>query len=180
MIARQIFMRTIIASLVATVAIVAPGCSDDPSGFAGDYETVSTSVQSGSCGGVGTPEMVPDNLHWFRLADVETDKGMLVGYYPCFDAQTCSEMYDLYRSFGGSTESGWLTTVSTAIDPGCTLQYRERILTRVDDVTIEIDDVVYQDVDPSLSGDACGPPEAKRRGKTMPCIQETVHLADAH
>jgi hypothetical protein len=162
------------------IAILASGCGDDPSGFAGDYETVSTSVQSDGCGGVGTPEMVPDSLHWFRLGDVETDTGMLVGYFQCFDAESCSEMYDLYRSFGGGDDGGWLTTVSTAIDPGCTLQYRERILSRVDDMTIEIDDVLYQEVDPSLSGEACAIAEAKRRGTTMPCVKQTVYLADEH
>lgn len=167
----QRIMRISIAALLAT------GCGDDPSGFAGDYETLS--VERGACGEVGTPEAIPDNAHWFRLADTENDAGALVAYYACFDAETCAEVYDLYRSFGRSAD-GWLTTVATAIDPGCTLQFRERRLVRIDDATIAIEDVLYRDVDPSLSGDACAIEEARRRGTSMPCVEQVVFVADEH
>jgi hypothetical protein len=160
------------------VVLALAACGTDASGFVGDYETVTIAKQTGGCGGVGDPQPIPDNVHWFRLDDVDTKAGPLVGYYVCQDLGACQADYDLYRSFGKGSDS-WLTTVSTAIDPGCTLQYRERTLSRVDDMTIQIDDVLYSDVDPSLTGDACAIAEAKRRGTSMPCVEQTTSLADA-
>jgi hypothetical protein len=165
-----------IASIAVLVALSACSGAVD-SGFSGDYETVDVSKQVGGCGGAGDPQVVGGDVHWFRLADVDDPAGRLVGYFPCQDLGVCADQYNLYLSFG-STGGAWITTVSTAIDPGCTLQYRERTLTRVDDTTIEIDDVLHQDVDPSLSGDACSIAEAKQRGATMPCVAETISLAD--
>lgn len=135
-------------------------------------------MQTGGCGGVGMQQAITDDVRWFRLADVESDAGQLVGYYACPSLGMCQPDYDLYRSFGKGAD-GWITTVSTAIDPGCTLQYRERALSRVDDTTIQIDDHLYAETDPSLSGDACSIDEARRRATAMPCTAQTTTLADA-
>lgn len=168
-------MATILATVVAALAVSA--CGTDGSGFAGDYEVVSVAKETGACGGVGDPQAIDDSVRWFELADVESSAGPLVGFYVCQGLGECQPDYDLYRSFGQGPD-GWVTTVSTAIDPGCTLQYRERALSRVDDTTIQIDDHLYSETDPTLSGDACAIAEAKRRGTTMPCVEQTTTLAD--
>jgi hypothetical protein len=163
---------------MATIVVLAlAGCGTDASGFAGDYEAVDIAMQTAGCGGAGDPQPIADDARWFRLADVDTAAGPLVGYYVCQDLGACLPDYDLYRSFGRSAD-GWVTTISTAIDPGCTLQYRDRVLSRVDDMTIQIDDYLYAETDPSLSGEACSIGEAKRRGTTMPCTAQTTTLAD--
>ncbi len=163
--------------MLAVFALVA-GCGDNSSEFGGDYETVRVTRQTDGCGGVGVEEAVPDNLHWFRLDTVDTEAGKLLGYYVCQDLGACLPEYDLYRSFGQGPD-GWLTTVATAIDPGCTLQFRERKLSAVDAATIQIDDLLYREVDPSLSGDACAIEEARMRGTSMPCVEEVVYTAEA-
>ena len=145
--------------------------------FAGDYETVDVEHQADGCGQPTTPQPIGDDMHWFRLDDVTAATGPLVAYYPCSALGDCVADYDLYRSFG-KTGADWMTTISAAFDPGCRLQYRERRLTRVDDTTIETDDLLYAEVDGSLSGDACSIAEAKQRGTSMPCVEETVSLAD--
>lgn len=169
-------MTTSIASLLGVFALLA-GCTDDSSELAGDYETVSVTRQADGCGGARADEAVPDNLRWFRLSLVDTDAGTLLGYYMCFEPGSCSTDYDAYRSFGTGPD-GWLTTIATAIEPGCTLQYRERTLASAGDTTIRIDDLLYRDIDPALSGDACSIEEARMRGTAMPCVEETVYLAE--
>lgn len=153
------------------------GCGDDSSDFDGDYETVSITKQAGGCDGQGVDEPIPDTSQWFRLDLVETEAGALLAYYVCQDVGACLPDYDLYRSFGKGPD-GWLTTVATAIEPGCTLQYRERALSSVDDMTIQIDDRLYREVDPTLSGDACAIAEARMRGTAMPCVEQTISIAE--
>ena len=55
-----------------------------------------------------------------------------------------------------------MTTIAIALEPGCTLRYRERTLDRLDDASIVIDDVAYEEIDPALTGDACSISEARR------------------
>jgi hypothetical protein len=159
------------------VFVLLAGCGDDSSDFDGAYETVSLTKQVDGCGGQGAEEPIPDTIHWFRLDLVETELGALLAYYACQDLGVCLAEYDLYRSFGKGPD-GWLTTVATAIDPGCTLQYRERTLSSIDDTTILIDDRLYREVDPSLSGDACAIEEARMRGTAMPCTEQTLTIAE--
>lgn len=111
---------------------------------------------------------------------MDTPAGALVGYFACVDLGACTDVHDLYRSFG-KVGARWLTTVSTAIDPGCMLQYRERTLTRVEGAggaTIAIDDWLHQDVDPTLTGEACAIEEARARGTSMPCVTHAVQHAE--
>ena len=56
-------------------------------------------------------------------------------------------------------------TVTTAGVPG---PYRDR----------SVDDVAYEELDPSLTGDACSINEARRRGTTMPLSSETELVAE--
>jgi hypothetical protein len=154
--------------IVASICLAA--CTDG-SGFAGDYETVTTT--RGGCDVPGVAEPVIDDAHWFRLGDVE----QLVGYFPCVAPGECRSEHDLYRSFGHEGEQ-WITTIAIALEPGCTLRYRERTLDRLDDTSIVIDDVAYEEVDPALSGDACSISEARRRATTMPCVQRVELVAE--
>lgn len=116
---------------------------------------------------------VGDDDHWFRLGDVDE----LVGYYPCVALGDCRAEHDLYRSFG-RTDDAWETTIAIALEPGCTLRYRVRTLDWKDDTRIVIDDVAYEEIDPSLSGDACSISEARRRGTSMPLSTETELVAE--
>jgi hypothetical protein len=149
-------MRLIVASICLA------GCTDG-SGFAGDYETVTSSAGP-----------VIEDEHWFRLADVDD----LVGYFPCVAPGECRTEHDLYRSFGRE-DGRWETTIAIALEPGCTLRFRVRTLDWKDDASIVIDDVAYEEVDPALTGDACSITEARRRGTSMPLASETELVAEA-
>lgn len=131
------------------------------------------SSTTGACDAPGTVQPVIDDDHWFRLADV----GVLVGYFPCVAPGDCRTEHDLYRSFGNDGER-WVTTIAIALEPGCTLRFRERTLDRLDATSIVIDDVAYEEIDPTLSGDACAISEARRRGTSMPCVQRTELVAE--
>jgi hypothetical protein len=132
-------------------------------------------LTAGTCDAPDVAQPIEDTAHWFQLADVDTETGLLVGYFPCTEPGGCLADHDLYRSFGRDGER-WLTTIATALDPGCTLRYRERTLVRIDDTTIEIDDVAYEEIDPSAS---CTMLEARRRGTTMPCVSRSVLTAES-
>ena len=148
-------MRLIVASICLA------GCVDG-SGFAGDYETVTSSAGP-----------VIDDDHWFRLGDVNE----LVGYFPCVAPGECRTEHDLYRSFGREDDR-WETTIAIALEPGCTLRFRVRTLDWKDDTRIVIEDVAYEEVDPSLTGDACSITEARQRGTSMPLSSETEIVAE--
>ncbi len=163
---------------IATAACVLAlaGCTDGGSGFTGDYETVA--ITTGPCDSAGTPDAIPVSDRWFQLADVDTPTGLLVGYFPCVAPDECLAEHDLYRSFGRDGER-WLTTIAFALDPGCTLRFRERTLQRTGDATIQIDDVAYEELDPTLAKDTCTISEAKRRGTAMPCASRTESVAES-
>lgn len=167
-------MRTSIAILA-----LASACGDNAneSGYAGDYQMVSLRTQQGSCGGAGEPAAVPDTDAWFRLVDQDGATGPLIAYYPCHELGACSTVLDLYRSFGAAPD-GWLTVVASAIQPPCMLGYRRRVLSRIDEMTITIDDTLAQQVDDTLSGDACSLDEARARQDVMPCVAESVWTAE--
>lgn len=147
-------------------------CTEDGSGFTGDYETVSSAI--GACDAPGRAEPVIEDEHWFRLSDVDTG----VGYFPCVAPGECRTEHDLYRSFGRDGDR-WVTTIAIALEPGCTLRFRERTLDWLDDDHIVIDDIAYEEVDPSLSGEACAISEARRRGTAMPCVQQIELVGEA-
>jgi hypothetical protein len=159
------------------IVILACACTDDGSGFAGDYEMVSWQKQEGACGGTADPQTVPADSMWFRLDDVDLEAGTLVGYYRCFELGACEEVVDLYRSFGVAPE-GYVTTVASAIEPPCMLGFRIRLLERVDDTTIRIDETLQREVDMTLSGDACSIEEARARRDSMPCVEQSVWTAE--
>lgn len=159
------------------VLLLACACGDDGSGFAGDYEMVALEKQDGACGGTGEAQTVPADAVWFRLEDVEVEAGPLVAYYRCFELGVCEEVLDLYRSFGVAPD-GYVTTLASAIEPPCTLGFRRRVLERVDDTTIRIDETLQREVDMSLSGDACSIEEAGARRDTMPCVEQSVWTAE--
>jgi hypothetical protein len=148
-------MRLILASICLAA------CTDG-SGFAGDYETVTSSAGA-----------VADDDHWFRLDDTDT----LVAYYPCVAPGECRTEHDLYRSFGWADDR-WETTIAIALEPGCTLRFRVRTLDWKSDTRIVIDDVAYEEIDPALTGDACSISEARRRGTSMPLASETELVAE--
>jgi len=170
---RRTTTRSIGLSIAVPILLVA-GC-DDGSGYTGDYELVS--IVSGACEVAGGPQPISDEVRWFQLADVETPSGLLVGYFPCVAPGECRAEHDLYRSFGRDGDR-WVTTVAVALDPGCTLRYRERTLGRVDDTTIRIDDIAHEELDPGLSGETCAIEEARRRGTSMPCVERTEQRAE--
>lgn len=164
-------MRTSIAIL-----LLASACDGiEPSGFAGDYQTVS--LAQGDCITMGAFQPVPETDTWFRLDDTEIETGPLVAYYPCHELGACNSVIDLYRSFGEAAE-GWLTTVASAIQPPCMLGFRKRVLSRADAMTITIVETLQQEVDDTLSGAACSLDEARARRDTMPCVERTVWSAE--
>jgi hypothetical protein len=167
-------MRSSIAVLVLLSA-----CGDNlvESGFAGDYQMVGWLQQTGGCDDAGIAQPIPETDTWFRLADQELEAGLLVGYFPCHELGSCNSVVDLYRSFGESPQ-GWLTVISSAIQPPCTLGYRRRTLTRVDAMTIEIDDTLQQAVDDTISGAACSLAEARARRESLPCVEHSVWAAE--
>lgn len=174
MVSPKLRMAPSIATAACVLALA--GCTDGGSGFTGDYETVA--ITTGACDVAGTPDAIPDSDRWFQLADVDTSTGLLVGYFPCVAPGECLADHDLYRSFGRDGDR-WLTTIAIALDPGCTLRFRERTLQRTGDATIQIDDVAYEELDPTLAGDSCTISEAKRRGTAMPCVSRTEIFAES-
>ena len=73
---------------------------------------------------------------------------------------------------------GYVTTLASAIEPPCALGFRRRVLERVDDTTIRIDETLQREVDMSLSGDACSIEEASARRDAMPCVEQSVWTAE--
>lgn len=166
--------------MIAVAILASSACGDNEasdSGFAGDYMMYSLTHQVGGCGGTGTVVDVPPETTWFRLDDLVVQAGPLVGYYHCETVGECDSLYDLYLSFGQGSDGSWLTVVSASVQPPCTLSYRRHVLTRVDDMQIQITDTLQQQVDDTLTGTACNKDVAKARKDEMPCIDQSIWLA---
>jgi hypothetical protein len=163
---------------LAIIAVtLAAACGSSGSGFAGDYEAVELTTQHGGCG-ERTADTSAHDL--FRLDDVDTANGALIGYYPCAAIGTCDELYDLSLSFGRAKDDpdGWAGYVSTAIPTTpCQLSYRVRTLS-ADDRGIAITEQVFRDTDPALTGAACNSAAASARGDGMPCVDDSLTIAE--
>jgi hypothetical protein len=137
---------------------------DAGSGFEGTYETIS--IARGACDATPASDAIAPSDQFFKLAD--TDE--LVAYYACTDVASCDDLYDLTRSFG---EPRWTGTLATAI-PGatCALTYRVRVLTREDD-GIHIATRTYR----TMEDAPCTSDEARLRGTSMPCVEQSLQIA---
>ncbi len=102
-----------------------------------------------------------------------------MAYYECTAPGSCSDVYDLYRSFG-QVDGDWLTTIASAVQPPCVLGFRVRALSMDDDGNLRIDEWLYQEQDDSLSSDQCLFAEARTRGESMPCVEQAVWMAAAN
>lgn len=147
-------VRSFLTVVVLTVVTELAACTDDGSGFAGDYE-----VTSG--GGAGA---------FFRLADADG----LVAYYPCTALGACDDLYDFARSFGRSHTDGFAYAgyIATAIPrpDGCALAYRVHGLR----AGIEIVDITYGETAQS----ECTSDAAAARGEAMPQLDSTTVQAE--
>ncbi len=174
-------MRSWLFTLVASVGVLAAAC-DDGSGFAGDYEVVSIQDELGSCGGEKMDEPVLADDQFFRLADVDTSNGPLVGYYACVALGNCTDLYDITLSFGPAKDdpAGWAGYISSAIPStgGCQLGYHVRTLSRGSDDKLHIDERVFRMTDDTLIGSDCNFNAAAERGDSMPCDAESTTIAE--
>lgn len=159
---------------------LACGCTSEGSGFAGDYETVAFMRQQGGCRGVQSVEPIaPRDLH-FRLGDVDTETGALVGYFPCTAPGSCDPIFDLVRSFGAAKDDpeGWAGYVTSAIPASpCVLGYRVRRLSAMPG-GIAIDETSYRETDASVPAAECVAATAAARADAMPCVEESRLVAE--
>lgn len=170
---------TLIGVRVALLSsILALGCSDDPasstSGFAGDYEAIDARVVTGSCEGEGEAVALSPSEQLFRLADDELAGTRVVAYYACSAPGTCEDIYDLARTVSDGPD-GWALFIAVAGGSPCKLSYRRRVLERVDGATIRYVISLHSVTDASIV--ECTSEEAKKRGRTMPCVEKKTIVA---
>jgi hypothetical protein len=159
------------------IVLVIAGCAaaeDRGSGFAGVYETVDIRLVAGSCDGAGDPQPIADTERFFKLADDEIAGTRVVAYYDCSAPSRCDDIYDLARTVSDGPE-GWALFISVAGGTPCKLSYRRRVLERVDDNTIRYVVSLHSVTDASIT--SCTSDEAKRRGRTMPCVEKKTMTA---
>lgn len=155
-------------------------CTSDGSGFAGEYASVAYMRQQGGCRGVQSVEPIDPGDQYFRLADVDTSTGAIVGYFACTAPGTCDDIYDLTRSFGAAKDDAdhWAGYVTTAIPASpCVLGYRVRRLSEVPG-GVAIDETVYREADANVPPTDCVSATAAARAETMPCIEESRLVAE--
>ena len=155
-------------------------CTSDGSGFAGEYTSVAFMRQQGGCRGVQSVEPIDPADRYFRLDDVDTSTGALVGYFACQAPDNCEDVYDLTRSFGAAKDDAdqWAGYVTTAIPANpCILGYRVRWLSAVTG-GIAIDETVYRETDPTVPAGECISATAAARADTMPCVEESRLVAE--
>jgi len=151
--------------------------SEEPetsSGFAGTYAATEARVVSGSCAGEGDVVPLSPTEQVFRLADDTIAGTRVVAYYACSGPQTCDDIYDLARTVSDGPE-GWAIFVAVAGGSPCRLSYRRRVLERVDEQTIRYVISLHAVTDASIT--ECTAEEAKKRGRTMPCVEKKTILA---
>ena len=158
---------------------LACGCTSG-SGFAGDYASVAFVRQQGGCGGVQSVEPIDPTDAYFRLDDVDTATGPLVGYFACQAPGNCDDIYDLTRSFGAAKDDAdhWAGYVTTAIPANpCVLGYRVRRLSTMNG-GVAIDETVYRESDASVPTGECVAATAAARADAMPCVEESRLVAE--
>lgn len=165
-------MRKSVAPLL--MILLACGGSESAADFDGDYELVEQ--LSGPCDGPLEPVPIEPTDQFFRFSAEPFADGTLVAYYSCAAPGDCNDTFDLFRSFG-RTDGVWVTTVATAVAPGCLLRFRRRELTATDDGVLIID-TVHEALDESLPDDECVQATARARGESMPCVSTTELVAE--
>jgi hypothetical protein len=164
------------ASLFAVALLSA--CGSDPadrsSGFAGSYVASEARLLTGSCEGDGEVVALSPSEQFFRLADDEIAGTRVVAYYACNGPEACDDIYDLARTVSDGPD-GWALYIAVAGGSPCKLSYRRRVLERVDAQTIRYVISLHSIVDASIT--ECTSAEAKKRGRTMPCVEKKTIVA---
>jgi hypothetical protein len=164
----------VLRSLIALLLVGCASADDRSSGFAGAYETTEARLSSGSCDGAGDVQPVVDTERYFKLADDEIAGTRVVAYYACAAPNRCDDIYDLARTVSAGPD-GWALFISVGGGMPCKLSYRRRVLERVDVNTIRYVVSVYSVTDASIT--VCTSEEAKRRGRSMPCVEKRTTVA---
>ena len=164
------------ASLFALVLLSSCGAEDVDrrSGFAGSYAASEARLLSGSCEGEGDVTPLSPSEEFFRLADDEIAGTRVVAYYACSAPEVCADIYDLARTVSDGPD-GWALFIAVAGGSPCKLSYRRRVLERVDGETIRYVVSLHSVTDASIA--ECTSAEAKRRGRTMPCVEKKTVTA---
>lgn len=171
--------RALATIATAAVCALVGGCAaaaDEPYSFEGRYELVEVRTEATGCDGPLQSVPVPEKRRWFRLAEIEAPTGRLMASYACRDPKDCSEVHDLYYSFG-RVAGAWTTSIYAAVKPPCQLSHTQRVLTDVDADTIQVESKVWRIVDDSVAPEACDYPLAKSRAPSMPCVEREVWTA---
>lgn len=163
-------MRITLAALVGLMALGACGEDVEPEAFDGVYEV--TERVEGSCDEVLEPSIPSPGERFFALE--WEPRQYRVSYFTCSSADSCSTSADVPRSFG-PVDGGFNGVYSTA-SSGCVLRHRVRELVETDE-GVQIVQTTYQETDETLEGDACHALEARRRGRSMPCVSVVETLA---
>ena len=155
------------------MAIIGYACGgeDTAERLEGDYE-VTDEARAGDCESPLDPVDVEPTERYFHLEHmVLDDGGALLAYYPCAGPGECNDVHDLFRSFG-RVDGQWVTTVATAIAPGCLLRFRRRVLEGTGDGVLIVDRA-YEQLDDTIDDAACVQALARERGDSMPCVEVT-------
>jgi len=143
-------------------------CNDDVD-LTGVYE-VTASVGGQPCGNDMPVVSTPPFLKFYKQDILGQD---FFAYDGCTDATAneCQNIGGLFGGFYEPTDTGWYGYTSFAVGGGsdCTLGYQYQSADRSGDDMV-LDSATYSE---DASGAACESDEAKRRGKSMPCVQHT-------
>ncbi|MGE0548151.1 MAG: hypothetical protein AB7O24_10415 [Kofleriaceae bacterium] len=152
-------------------AVVITGCGEDLDGpdLSGVYQVTSAVESETDCNPL-VPVVMPDP--YFLLEPKELFGHTYFHHVVCPTADPAScEEYGSVGPLDTGFDTGWEGGIgfSAGSEPPCTLGYSYGIVTKIDEMSVQVEDRSYIAEDQPT----CDAEEATNRGTTMPCVGST-------